>query len=50
MNEKITSYEKSTHITKIFHKKLKNRANEKDSTIRQELNNILKKEFKDEKK
>lgn len=43
------SYKKSVHLEKSFHKKLKNRANENDSTIRKELNEILKKEFKNDK-
>ncbi len=42
------SYEKSVHVKDIFHKKLKKRAFKKDSTIRLELNEVLKKEFKDD--
>lgn len=37
---------KSVHLEDSIHKKLKKRAFDKDSTIREELNKILKKEFK----
>ena len=37
---------KSVHLKDSIHKKLKDRAHEKDSTIEQVLSDILKKEFK----
>lgn len=40
---------KSVHLDNSIHKKLKNRATEKDSSIEKELDKILKKEFKVEK-
>lgn len=36
---------KSVHIENLIHKKLKNAATEMDSTIEQVLDDILKKEF-----
>jgi len=39
---------KSVHLKDSIHKKLKGRAFKKDSTIEKVLNDILKKEFKDE--
>jgi len=41
---------KSVHLEDSIHKRLKNRATEKDSTIEQVLNDILKKELKSKKK
>lgn len=41
-------YKKSVHLDKSIHKKLKNRATEKDISIEKELNDILKKVFEDE--
>ena len=39
---------KSVHIEDLIHKKLKHRATENDTSIEQELNDILKKELKND--
>lgn len=44
------SYKKSIHLKKSFHDELRKRAYKNGSTMRQELNEILKKELKSKKK